>query len=77
MQYDEWNKWGKININGNALKSVSPSLTEIQLCTLATIRRYFEAAERATTLIFFPQGSLRASSQHYRAIFLEDTGTPY
>ncbi len=30
----------------------------------------FEAAERATALIFFSRGSLRVSSQHYRAIFL-------
>ena len=37
------------------LKNEDPSGTEIQLCTPATIRSYFEAAERATTLIFFPE----------------------
>ncbi len=37
------------------LKNEDPPGTDIQLCTLATIQSYFEAAERATALIFFPE----------------------
>ncbi len=51
------------------LKNEDQPGTEIQLCTLATIQSYFEAAERATGS-FFSRGSLRASLQYYRAIFL-------
>ncbi len=35
------------------LKNEDPPGTEIQLCTLAASRSYFEVAKRATMLIFF------------------------
>ncbi len=50
------------------LKNEDPSGTAIQLCTPATIRCYFEAAEGTSVLIFFPEvasGLLRNITEPY------------